>query len=129
MRTILENQLNSEFVEALNGVGQEALFIELHGKKFVVLKAEAYDSAMRNISGAELTMKEIESRYADQWVLIKVTALDEYGNPAKGVVVTHSDERDALTAPVMQMHGEDTRAKSYIFFTGNVMPENMTVLL
>jgi len=42
MRTILENQLNPEFVEALNGVGQEALFIELHGKKFVVLKAEEY---------------------------------------------------------------------------------------
>jgi len=42
MGTIFENQLNQEIIEALNEKGQEPLFIELYGKKFVVLRAEEY---------------------------------------------------------------------------------------
>jgi PHD/YefM family antitoxin component YafN of YafNO toxin-antitoxin module len=42
MKTILANQLNSEFINALNEIRQDPLFIELSGKKFVVLKAEEY---------------------------------------------------------------------------------------
>ena len=42
MRTIFENQLNQEIIEALNEEGQEPLLIELYGKKFVVLRAEEY---------------------------------------------------------------------------------------
>ncbi len=42
MKTIFENQLNQEVIEALDKTGQEPLFIELYGKKFVVLRAETY---------------------------------------------------------------------------------------
>ncbi|MCP4347927.1 MAG: hypothetical protein GY795_20685 [Desulfobacterales bacterium] len=45
MKTITENQLSRDFIEALDDLSkaaQEPLLIDLHGKKFVVLKEEEY---------------------------------------------------------------------------------------
>lgn len=40
MKTIIERHLTPEFVRALNETEYEPLIIEVHGKRFVVLKEE-----------------------------------------------------------------------------------------
>jgi hypothetical protein len=40
MKTIIETQLDSDFITALEASDQEPLLIEVHGKKFIVLKKE-----------------------------------------------------------------------------------------
>lgn len=75
------------------------------------------------------TVAEIESRYADQWILMKETVWDEQGSPVRGVVVAHSSDREALTEPVRKLRRQNPGVKTYIFFTGDVMPENTVVML
>ncbi|MDM8551955.1 hypothetical protein QUF72_17860 [Desulfobacterales bacterium HSG2] len=42
MKTIIERQLTPEFVRALNEAEHEPLIIEVHGKRFVVLREEEH---------------------------------------------------------------------------------------
>ena len=45
MKTISEKCLNNEFIDALedlNRLGEELILIDLHGRKFVILKEEDY---------------------------------------------------------------------------------------
>lgn len=95
----------------------------------MILPQREYDSIMRHTDRTELTVKEIENRYADQWILMKETSWDEQGNPVRGVVVAHSPDREALTDPVIQLRRENPGVKTYLFFTGDVMPENVVVML
>lgn len=132
MNTITFDELRAEPDQIIEKLcqGKEPWLITREDKQnLVILPQRDYDSIMQHIDRTELTVKEIENRYADQWILMKVTALDEYSNPDRGIVVTHSDDREALTKPVMQMHRQDPLAQSYIFFTGDVVPENMVVML
>jgi|GEM_PF-4450752 len=40
-----------------------------------------------------LSLAEIGQHFADQWVLVRLTDVDKYGSPVKGVVIFHSSEQ------------------------------------
>ncbi len=75
------------------------------------------------------TLKEIEKSYADQWVLVQLTDFDKYGNPVKGFVIAHNPERDALMQPRKQLHRQISGIRTYTFYTGSKVPENLVVIL
>jgi hypothetical protein len=53
------------------------------------------------IVGDEVSMDEAEARHYQEWVLMKVTARDEYHAPARGVVLFTSEDRDVLSQEVI----------------------------
>lgn len=75
------------------------------------------------------TLSEIENCYADQWVLVQLTDFDKHGNPIKGIVMAHSPERESLIQPRKQLHRQNSGVKTYTFYTGIKVPENVIVIL
>lgn len=98
-------------------------------RNLVILSQQEYDTIMGTMNGIGQTVAEIENRYADQWILMKETVWDEQGNPVRGVVVASSPDREALTEPVRQLRRKNPGVRTYIFFTGDVTPENAVVML
>lgn len=77
----------------------------------------------------ELTLEEIEARYAGKWVLIEETAWDERGNPTKGIVIAHGFERQALVDPIRRLHLQKPRVRTFVFYAGPKVPEDLIVVL
>ena len=76
----------------------------------------------------KLTIAEIERLYPRRWVLVEETAWDEQGNPLRGVVRSQSEIREDLSGLVKEIHRR-ARVKTFIFYTGDKIPENLTVVL
>ena len=76
----------------------------------------------------ELALAEIEQHYPDQWVLVEETAWDKQGNPVRGIVRTHSVKREDLSAFLKETHGR-SGVKTFLFYTGDKIPEDLTVVL
>ena len=79
--------------------------------------------------GHEMTLAEIEARYANQWVDVEETAWDEHGFPTKGIVIVHSVDRDALVQPTRQLHLQKPGVKTYSFYAGPPIEEGVIVIL
>jgi hypothetical protein len=45
----------------------------------------------------ELSFDEAIALYYGEWVLMRVTAVDEHDNPSRGYVIAHSTERDDIS--------------------------------
>jgi len=76
----------------------------------------------------ELTLSEIERCFPDQWVLAEETAWDEQGNPIRGFVRAHSSSRDDLQQPLRELHRRSD-VKTFIFYSGEKIPQDLTVVL
>lgn len=81
------------------------------------------------MAGKELTLTEIERSLPDQWVLVEETAWDARGNPVRGIVRAHGRNRDALREPLHQIRRKRPQSKTFIFYTGDKIPEDLTVVL
>jgi hypothetical protein len=75
------------------------------------------------------TLEAIERTYHDQWVLVKESEWDERGNPLKGILIAHGTERDALVQPRMQLHEQEPNVKTFAFYAGPKVPENVVVII
>jgi hypothetical protein len=75
-----------------------------------------------------LTLPEIEQQYPRQWVLVEETAWDKQGNPLRGAIRAHSVNRADLLAPIRKLH-KRAPVKTFIFYTGDLVPANVTVVL
>jgi len=75
------------------------------------------------------TLEAIEHDYHDQWVLVKETEWDKRGNPLKGVLIAHGVERDALVKPRIQLHDQEANVKTFAFYAGPKVSENVVVIL
>jgi PHD/YefM family antitoxin component YafN of YafNO toxin-antitoxin module len=132
MNTVTLDELKAnphQTLEMFYQTGDPCLIKREDNRNLVVLSEQTYDAIMRHMKQTGQTVAEIESRYADQWVLMKETEWDKQGNPLRGVVVAHSPDREALTEPVKQLRRENPGVKTYIFFAGSAMPENVTVMI
>jgi len=76
----------------------------------------------------ELPITEIVHRYPDQWVLVEETAWDSRGHPVSGIVRAASVQRDDLRAPLQALH-QRSQVKTFIFYTGEQIPADLTVVL
>ena len=76
----------------------------------------------------ELTLEEVEQRYPDQWVLVEETAWDAQGHPTGGIVRAASVHRRDLRGPLHVSH-QRAQVKTFIFYTGDKIPADLTVVL
>lgn len=77
----------------------------------------------------ELALEEIETRYADQWVLVEETAWDAGGIPTRGMVVACGSDREKLVSPTRQLHTQKQGVKTFVFYAGSKVPEDVSVVL
>jgi len=77
----------------------------------------------------ELTLEEIETSHAGEWVLVEETAWDEAGNPTKGAVVASSNDRESLVEPTRRLHTQKPGVKTFVFYAGPKVPEGLIVVL
>ena len=75
-----------------------------------------------------LPIEEIVHRYPDQWVLVEETAWDAHGHPTAGIVRATSTSRGELREPVHRCH-QDAAVKTFLFYTGDPIPADLTVVL
>ena len=76
----------------------------------------------------EMLLEEIEQRYPNRWVLVEETAWDERGNPIRGIVHAHSESREALEGVLSKLHTRPG-VKTFVFYTGEKIPEDLIVVL
>jgi len=77
----------------------------------------------------ELTLEDIEACYAGKWVLVEETAWDERGNPTKGIVIAHGFEREVLVEPTRKLHAQNPEVRTFTFYAGPKVPEDLIVVL
>jgi hypothetical protein len=75
-----------------------------------------------------LPLTEIEQRYPNQWVLVEETTWDAHGYPTHGLVRAVSGQREELQAALHTCH-QRPQAKTFIFYTGDKIPTDLTVVL
>ena len=77
----------------------------------------------------EMTLEELEAKYANEWVLVQETDWDEQGNPTKALVVDHDVNRANLVQSARSLHMENERVKTFTFYAGQKLPEGFVVVL
>lgn len=71
-----------------------------------------------------LTIEQIRQKYADQWILIAFTQLDDMMNVLAGEVIAHSFERDEVYQAFDVRQGKDVAVE----YTGSI-PEDIAYVL
>jgi len=78
----------------------------------------------------DMTIEEIEQRWPDEWVLIEVTHMENYQAVAGRVIGHGSDQEiDYLVSQELALHQQHPDAETYLFWTGEPIPEDMVVVL
>jgi len=75
-----------------------------------------------------LPIAEIVRRYPNQWVLVEETAWDPHGHPTAGMVRAASVARGDLREPMRRCH-HDRSVTTFLFYTGEPIPTDLTVVL
>lgn len=84
--------------------------------------------ASKSASNTELTIAEIEERYANQWIVIEETAWeDEF--PVKGVIITHSIKRETLTKHILRFWEDHPTAMLFTFYAGCQQLDNFVSII
>ena len=65
-----------------------------------------------------MKIDEMKKKYKDEWVLIKVLKVDEFGAPVEGEVVAYSKSRDEIYEKQRKMKGDLA-----IIYTGEIPKE------
>jgi hypothetical protein len=68
-----------------------------------------------------LSIDEAEERFALEWVLFKVTGLDDDHAPSHGYVLAHSKSRKKISEVTKRVRREDPDALLYTFFGGSMI--------
>lgn len=79
----------------------------------------------------EPRIKDIESQYPDQWVLVQVTREDRYRRATHGVVLGHGGDADHedLVRQEIAFGKASPQAQTFLFWTGRLIPEGIGVIL
>ena len=71
----------------------------------------------------------IREAFVDEWVAAEVTKVDKADVPLAGEVITHSPDKQEVYQAVKAYLARRPTARTYIFFTGNPIPEGLGVAL
>lgn len=74
-------------------------------------------ASIQGLWEAAMKIDELKKKYQDEWLLIRVTAVDSHDQPVEGELVAHSKNRDDIYDAQMKR-----REDLYITYTGK-MPE------
>ena len=71
----------------------------------------------------------IREAFTDEWVAAEVLRVDKADVPLAGQVITHSPDKQEVYQAVKAYLAQRPTARTYIFFTGNPIPEGLGVAL
>lgn len=77
----------------------------------------------------QLNLTDIKDRYPDQWIALVETAWDERDHPTAGVLVATDPDRENLVHLTQQLHHLYPELKTFTFYTGAQIPEDLVVVL
>jgi hypothetical protein len=75
------------------------------------------------------TVVEIRQQYPDEWILLEIVRDRKNTERVAGRVLAHSPNRDDMDEPFRRFRAEHPTARVYEFFTGDVVPEGVVVVL
>ena len=76
-----------------------------------------------------LTRAEIEQLYPDEWVLLEITRDAKDPLRVAGRLLTHSRDRHDLVEAYQSFRADHPQGRVYRFFTGDIVPEGVVVIL
>jgi hypothetical protein len=71
----------------------------------------------------------IRETFVDEWVATEVLKVDKADVPLAGQVIAHSPDKQEVYQVVQAYLAQRPTARTYIFFTGNPIPEGVGVTL
>jgi hypothetical protein len=71
----------------------------------------------------------IRETFVDEWVAAEVTKVDKADVPLAGQVITHSPDKQEVYKAVKAYLVQYPTARTFIFFTGEPIPEGVGVAL
>lgn len=69
-----------------------------------------------------MNIEEIKKKYKDEWVLLRVSKVDNSGFPIKGEVIAHSKTRDSIYERQRELEGDLA-----VIYTGEIPKEGYAV--
>ena len=76
-----------------------------------------------------MKMAAIRETFVDEWVAAEVLKVDKADVPLAGQVIAHSPDKQEVYKAVKAYLAQRPTARTYIFFTGNPIPEGLGVAL
>lgn len=70
----------------------------------------------------------IERQFPDQWVVVEVTRVSRVNRALSGRVLAHAPDEDTITGETIRLREEKPDALLFTFYTGDLIPEGMTVI-
>jgi len=71
----------------------------------------------------------VRETFVAEWVAAKVTKVDKADVPLAGEVITHSPDKQEVYQAVKAYLAQRPAARTFIFFTGEPIPEGVGVAL
>ena len=65
-----------------------------------------------------VSFDEATERYPWEWILLKVTRIDDQGVITHGQVIAHNPRRDKISKSLKRLWQDDPEARAYIFLGG-----------
>jgi hypothetical protein len=65
-----------------------------------------------------LSIEEIQGRYPDEWVLVRLCSFESDVSQAHGQVLAHDRSRARISKVVIRAHQDDPSIKTYVFAGG-----------
>ncbi len=75
------------------------------------------------------TVREIRQQYPDEWVLLEIVRDRKDTERVAGRLLAHSANRDDLDEPYRRFRADHPTTRVYEFFTGDIVPEGIVVVL
>ena len=76
-----------------------------------------------------MNIATIRETFVDEWVAAEVTKVDKADVPLAGEVITHSPDKQEVYQAVQAYLTRCPTARTFIFFTGEPIPEGVGVAL
>ena len=76
-----------------------------------------------------MKISAIREAFADEWVAAEVLGVDKADVPLAGEVITHSPDKQEVYQAVQAYLARRPTARTFIFFTGQPIPEGLGVAL
>ena len=76
-----------------------------------------------------LKITQIIEKHPDEWVVAEVLKVDKAEVPVAGRVLYHGYEKEHIFESARRYQDQNPKAKPFIFFTGDPIPEGIKVAL
>ncbi|MFQ6114854.1 MAG: hypothetical protein ACE5NG_12365 [bacterium] len=77
----------------------------------------------------ELRIVKIREQFKDEWVVVQITKTDKYDVPTSGIVLFHGQNKEEIYDKGFNYRMKNPESDLYFFYTGDLVPKGMGVML